>query len=89
MIKRKKSKRKESLSRRIFLVCNSTFLIIFSLVCLVPFFNLLAISLSDASAVDAGIVGLIPVDINFNAYVFLFKKREFWNAFGVSVWRVI
>lgn len=86
---KKKSKRKESLGRRIFLVCNNIFLIIFALICLVPFFNLLAISLSDAAAVDAGTVGLVPVDINFSAYVFLFQKVEFWRAFGISVLRVV
>lgn len=88
-VKEIRHKRKESLGRRIFLVCNATFLIIFALVCLVPFFNLLAISLSDAAAVDAGNVGLIPVDLNFTAYKFLFQKREFWKAFGYSVERVI
>ncbi len=86
---RKNKKRKESLSRRIFLVCNATFLIIFALVCLVPFFNLLAISLSDAASVDAGNVGLIPVNFNLTAYKFLLKKKEFWNAFMVSIERVI
>jgi putative aldouronate transport system permease protein len=84
-----KHKRKESLPRRIFLVCNATFLIIFALICLVPFFNLLAISLSDSSAVDAGNVGLVPVGFNFTAYEFLLKKKEFWTAFGVSVERVL
>ncbi len=86
---RKKSKRKESLSRRIFLVCNNIFLIIFAIVCLVPFFNLLAISLSDAKAVDAGNVALIPVGFNLTAYEFLFQKKEFWTAFFVSVERVV
>ena len=85
----RKNKIKESLPRKIFLVCNATFLIIFALVCLVPFFNLLAISLSDAAAVDAGNVGIIPVDFNITAYKFLVQKQEFWTAFGISVRRVI
>ena len=85
----RKNKIKESLPRKIFLVCNATFLIIFALVCLVPFFNLLAISLSDAAAVDAGNVGIIPVDFNITAYKFLVQKQEFWTAFGISVRRVV
>ena len=89
MAREKKSKRKESLSRRIFLACNNVFLVLFALVCLVPFFNLLAISLSDASAVDAGDVGIIPIGFNFDAYKFLFQKPEFWTAFGVSLRRVL
>ena len=86
---KKKTGRKESLGRRIFLAVNGTFLVIFALICLVPFFNLLAISLSDAQSVDAGNVGLIPVNLNFTAYEFLFKKKEFWTAFGVSIRRVV
>ena len=85
----KPHKRKESTSRKVFLICNTTFLCIFALVCLVPFFNLLAISLSDSASVDAGNVGLLPVNINLTAYKFLFQKREFWRAFGISIIRVL
>ena len=80
---------KEPLSRRIFLVCNGTFLIIFALVCLVPFINLLSISLSDSAAVDAGNVGLTPVGFNLTAYEFLLQKTEFWKAFAISIERVV
>lgn len=80
---------KEPLSRRIFLVCNGTFLIIFALVCLVPFINLLSISLSDSAAVDAGNVGLTPVGFNLTAYEFLLQKTEFWRAFAISIERVV
>lgn len=88
-VSKKKSKRKESLSRRIFLVCNTIFLIIFALICLVPFINLLAISLSDSNAVDAGNVALTPVGFNFTAYEYLIQKKEFWDAFKISVDRVV
>jgi putative aldouronate transport system permease protein len=75
--------------RRLFLISNSTFLVIFALICLVPFINLLAISLSSSSAVDSGLVGLAPIGTNFQAYGFLLKKAEFWRAFGYSLIRVI
>ena len=88
-VSKKKSKRKESLSRRIFLICNTIFLVIFALICLVPFINLLAISLSDSNAVDAGNVALTPVGFNFTAYEYLVQKQEFWNAFTISVERVV
>ena len=79
----------KNIGRKIFVICNTTFLIIFSIICLVPFFNLLAISLSDSASVDSGKVGLLPVNLNFSAYKFLFQKREFWRAFGISVFRVV
>ena len=86
---KKMRRKREPLSRKIFLVCNATFLVIFAIICLVPFFNLLAISLSESSAVDAGTVALIPSGFNTTAYKFLFQKAEFWNAFKVSLNRVV
>lgn len=80
---------KTSKSRKLFLVLNATFLIIFAIICIVPFLNLLAISLSSSSSVDAGLVGLIPVERNLEAYKFLLQKKEFWNAFRFSVVRVV
>jgi putative aldouronate transport system permease protein len=85
----KRHKIKVSLSRRIFLVCNSAFLITFAVVCLLPFFNLLAISLSDAAAVDAGEVTFIPKGFNLSAYIYLLEQKAFWQSFGLSVMRVI
>lgn len=90
-MRRKHYKRhiKESLGRKIFLVCNSTFLIIFALLCLVPFIYLLSVSLSQGQAVDAGEVTLLPVGFNFEAYKYLIRRTEFWRAFWVSIQRVV
>lgn len=83
------NKIKVSAGRKTFLIINGTILVVFAIICLVPFFNLLAISLSTSKAVDSGDVGLIPVGINFSAYKYLLQKAEFWKAFSVSVERVI
>lgn len=80
---------KVSKARKIFLICNAAFLIIFAVICIVPFLNLLAISLSSSAAVDAGLVGLTPIDVNMEAYKYLLQKQEFWRAFRFSVLRVI
>ncbi|MDE7296050.1 MAG: hypothetical protein K2N84_02170, partial [Clostridia bacterium] len=55
-------------SRRVFLIINTTLLCLLALLCLVPFLNLLATSLSSKEAVDAGQVGLFPVGFTANAY---------------------
>ena len=86
---KKKSSIRVSTSRKVFLICNNIFLITFAFVCLLPFFNLLAISLSDAAAVDAGDVTFIPVGFNLDAYKYLLEKDEFWDSFGMSVMRVV
>lgn len=76
-------------SRRAFLIINTTLLIIFAFICLIPFLNLLATSLSSNDAVNAGQVGFIPVGITGNAYKILMSKAEFFHAFGYSVLRVV
>ena len=86
---KKKSSIKVSTSRKVFLICNNIFLITFAFVCLLPFFNLLAISLSDAAAVDAGEVTFFPIGFNTNAYEYLLEKKDFWESFGMSVLRVV
>ena len=86
---KKKSSIKVSTGRKIFLVINATVLIIYAIVCMLPFFNLLAISLSDAAHVDAGEVIFIPKGINFSAYVYLLEQKDFWASFWVSIQRVV
>ena len=56
---------------------------------MLSFFNLLAISLSSAGAVEAGNVTFAPIDFTLNAYEFLLAKKEFFTAFGYSVLRVV
>ena len=88
-IRHQKRQIKESLSRRIFLVCNTTFLVVFAIVCMLPFVNLLAISVSDAYAVISGEVGFLPVGFNLTAYELLLQDSEFWRSFAISVQRVL
>lgn len=76
-------------ARRAFLIINTTLLCLVALVCLLPFLNLLAVSLSSNEAVDAGEVGFIPIGFTLDAYKVLVTKIEFFRAFGYSVLRVV
>jgi len=80
---------KASAGRRLFQGVNYTFLGLLTLTCILPFVNLLAVSLSSNKAVASGAVFLWPVDFTTNAYVFLAGKREFLVALGVSCLRVL
>ncbi len=88
-VKNRPMRMKISGPRRAFLILNTTFLILFALLCLAPFLNLLATSLSSDEAVNAGKVGLIPVGFTANAYKVLVTKIAFFRAFGMSVLRVV
>lgn len=84
-MKRKKRMKK---GRIVFVIINYTILTLLALVALFPLLNILAMSLSSATAVSAGKVSLWPVDFNLNAYSYVINKKEFWNSLSRSVLRV-
>jgi putative aldouronate transport system permease protein len=80
---------KNSISRKAFIVLNTIFLIVFAFSCIFPVIHILAVSFSNPSDVAAGKVLLWPVGFSNAAYKYIFGKAHFWNAFGVSVQRVL
>lgn len=78
-----------SLSRKVFVVCNYTFLIALAIVCILPLVNVLSVSFSSPSAAAAGQVKLLPIGFNFKAYAYILDKQEFINAFLISVQRLV
>lgn len=56
---------------------------------LLPLVNTLAISLSDKAAVSGGMVNLVPVGFNLDAYAYITQDQRFWRAFWVSIQRVV
>ena len=87
-LKKNPNKIRSSASRKVFLVVTITALCLWSLLCLLPFIYILAVSLSSKSAVSAGIVSFLPVDFTLNNYAYLLEKKEFFVAFAISVARV-
>lgn len=60
-----------------------------ALICIFPIINVLAVSLSTSSAVEAGKVKLFPVNLTFESYKFVLDKPEFLRAFWISIKRVL
>lgn len=54
-------------------------------VCILPFMNVIAESLSDEVYVIAGQVGFLPKGLNFSAYKYLASNNKFLNSVVVSV----
>ncbi|MBP1988841.1 carbohydrate ABC transporter permease [Paenibacillus eucommiae] len=67
-------------SRIVFEIVNIILMIVFSLSILIPFFNVLAISVSDAKAVRQGLVGLWPVGFQLDAYKQLISNYTFMRS---------
>lgn len=78
----------KSTSRTVFNLFNYAFLILTSLLCVLPFVNLLAVSFSGSAAVTAGKVGFWPVDFTTKAYEFALHGGKFFRALLISVERV-
>ena len=83
------AKTKSSPSRKVFLVINYIVLTVISLTCILPFFNLLAVSFSDKTAVAANAVTFWPVGFNTAAYDFILSNDQFLRALWISVQRTV
>ncbi len=60
-----------------------------AIICLIPLWNVVAISFSSSEAVAANRVGLIPVKFTTAAYRKILEDNQLWHSFGISVLRVI
>nr|WP_279391586.1 carbohydrate ABC transporter permease [Paenibacillus polymyxa] len=60
-----------------------------ALICLLPLWNIVAISFSSSEAVSANAVGLVPVNFTTAAYTKIIDDAQFWRSFGISVLRVV
>jgi putative aldouronate transport system permease protein len=70
---------------RIFDAANVAFIGLVGLVCLFPFINVLAKSLSSEAAVVSGKVILWPIDFNVKAYKYIFTSALFWSSMKNTV----
>lgn len=78
-----------SKSRRVFLVFNGLMLTLLGFVCIMPVINAVAVSFSGSKAIGAGKVTFWPVDFNLNSYLYILSRKEFFQAFGVTIKRVV
>ena len=60
-----------------------------SVVCVLPFIHLLAVSFSGSAAVAAGQVGFLPIDFTTASYEYVISGGRFLHAMAISLERVI
>ena len=78
-----------SLPARLFDIFNTCLLIAITLVCFLPLWHILMLSLSDRDAINAGLVFVRPVGFNLLSYQKIISDGDFFNSFIVSVKRVV
>ena len=74
-------KRKLEISELIFRIISCTLLTVFAICCLYPFLYAVSASISGVHAVNYGEVVLLPKDIQFEAFAWMFNNNNFWNAY--------
>lgn len=74
---------------RIFSAFNTAFLLILSVLCIIPLIHVLAVSFSAKSAADANLVGLWPVHFSLEAYKKTINNPIFLHSIWVSVKRTV
>ena len=60
-----------------------------ALSCILPFLHVVAVSLSGRAAVSAKLVGMLPVNMNFDNYAYILGNSQFLGSFSISVARVL
>lgn len=79
---------RKTVGSRIFNVTNAIILILITLLCLLPLWYILMVSLSDKGAVNAGQVTFWPIGFNILSYKKIIGESAFLMSFWVSVKRV-
>jgi len=74
---------------RIFNLFNLIFLLVCGVICVLPLFHILAVSLSSKGAADANMVNFIPVEFTWDAYEETLENDRFFRAFMISVQRTV
>ena len=80
---------KISKGRIAFNIFNYSFLGILAIICIIPFFHLLAVSFSADEFTATGSVFLVPKGFTLQAYEYLIAKKEFFSALVISVLRTV
>jgi ABC-type glycerol-3-phosphate transport system permease component len=76
-------------SAKVFDAINIVLLVGIGLLSLLPMWYTLCVSLSEKSAVAAGLVNIWPIGFNFKSYAQIVNDTKFFHSFWVSLQRVV
>ncbi|GMK48926.1 MULTISPECIES: carbohydrate ABC transporter permease [Paenibacillus] len=74
---------------RVFSAFNNVILLVIGILCLLPMFHLLMVSLSSSAAANGGLVTFWPKGFTFEAYAKTFDNKNFLTALWVAIERTL
>ncbi len=80
---------KKSPMDRLFMVLNITFFVLFTILCIFPFYYLFINTISDNDLVNKGVITFLPRGIHFQNYIALKNVSDFGQSVFISVTRTI
>jgi ABC-type glycerol-3-phosphate transport system permease component len=78
----------KSTGAKLFTFFNGLFLALLAVLCLLPVYHILVLSVSNKAAIAANSVSLWPIGFHLSAYKQLLSDSDFLRAFVVSIGRV-
>lgn len=78
-----------TLGDKIFMALDIAIFVLFSFICIFPFYYVLINTISDNDLVSAGVITLLPQGIHFSNYLSLFNLSDFGNSILVTVSRTV
>lgn len=88
-VKKKSNKIRGTTSDRIFDVVNFIIALLALLIVLIPLLNVVAFSFSSGAAVQAGKVGIIPVEPTLDAYIEVFQYGDVWIGYRNTIYYTV
>ena len=79
----------QSIGDKIFMIVNITVFVIFTLMCIFPFYYIFINTISDNDLVNRGVITLIPRGIHFGNYIALKNVSDFGSSVLITISRTI
>ncbi|CAH1199081.1 MULTISPECIES: carbohydrate ABC transporter permease [Paenibacillus] len=75
----------ESRSEKVFTTSITVFLILFSIVAIIPLLSVIATSFSSKSVVDMNLVTLWPKQFTLDSWKYIFDRPDLWKSFFITL----
>ncbi|MET3547066.1 putative aldouronate transport system permease protein [Paenibacillus favisporus] len=75
----------ESRGEKVFTTAITVFLILFSLIALIPLLSVISTSLSSKSAVDMNLVTLWPKQVTLDSWKYIIDRPDLWRSFFLTL----